>query len=41
MASLVDHSNTVGQVEDLLTESEGDETDEATTVRGEGYVDRV
>lgn len=36
MASLVDYENTVGQVEDLLTEIEGDESDEATTVRGEG-----
>jgi hypothetical protein len=36
VAGLVDYENTVGQVEDLLTESEGDESDEATTVRGEG-----
>jgi hypothetical protein len=36
VAGLLDLSNTVGQVEDLLTESEGEESDEATTVRGEG-----
>lgn len=38
VAGLVNFTNTVGEIEDLLTASEGDESEEGQTVRGTGLV---